>query len=90
MIFFAKKICENIGVFAQTTASFCKNLIITLIFEKSANCFAEDWEKSQKIVIITSTPGVNFLSGLALHNLQAKRDRSNIKLQFWFSDFLGT
>jgi hypothetical protein len=33
--------------FALTTASFCKHLIITLVFEESA-----------KIVIITSTPGL--------------------------------
>jgi hypothetical protein len=26
-------------------------------FEKNANFFAENWQKSQKIVIITSTPG---------------------------------
>jgi hypothetical protein len=32
-------------------------LIITLVFEKSANFFAENWQKSQKIVIITSAPG---------------------------------
>jgi hypothetical protein len=32
-------------------------MIITLVFEKSANFFAENWQKSQKIVIITSTPG---------------------------------
>jgi hypothetical protein len=32
-------------------------MIITLVFEKNANSFAENWEKSQKIVIITSTPG---------------------------------
>jgi hypothetical protein len=31
-------------------------LIITLVFEKNAKFFAENWEKSQKIVIITSTP----------------------------------
>jgi hypothetical protein len=30
-------------------------LIITLVFKKNANLFAENWEKSQKIVIITST-----------------------------------
>jgi hypothetical protein len=41
--------------FAQTTVSFCKNWIITLVFEKNA-IFAENWQKSQKIVIITSTP----------------------------------
>jgi hypothetical protein len=28
-----------------------------LVFEKNANFFAENWQKSPKIVIITSTPG---------------------------------
>jgi hypothetical protein len=28
-----------LAFFAQTTASFCKNLIITLVFEKNANIF---------------------------------------------------
>jgi hypothetical protein len=28
-----------------------------LVFEKNANFFAENWQKSQKIVIITTTPG---------------------------------
>jgi hypothetical protein len=28
-----------------------------LVFDKNANFFAENWEKSQKIVTITSTPG---------------------------------
>jgi hypothetical protein len=32
------------------------NMIITLVFEKNANFFAENGQKSQKIVIITSTP----------------------------------
>jgi hypothetical protein len=45
-----------LAFFAQTTASFCKNLIITLFFEKNSNFFAENWQKSQKIVITTSTP----------------------------------
>jgi hypothetical protein len=31
--------------FAQTTASFCKKLIMTLVFEKNANCFTETWRK---------------------------------------------
>jgi hypothetical protein len=30
---------ENMGVFAQTNASFLKKLIITLVFEKIANFF---------------------------------------------------
>jgi hypothetical protein len=35
-----------------------QNWIITLVFEKNANFFAENCLKSQKIVIITSTPGI--------------------------------
>jgi hypothetical protein len=42
--------------FAVTTPSFCKKFIITLVSEKNANHFAENWQKSQKIVIITSAP----------------------------------
>jgi hypothetical protein len=34
---FGEKFGENIGVFVQTTASFCKNLIIAFVFEKNAN-----------------------------------------------------
>jgi hypothetical protein len=36
---------KNIVVFAQATASLCKNLIITLFFEKNANFFAEKMAK---------------------------------------------
>jgi hypothetical protein len=32
-------------------------MIITLVFKKNANFCTENWEKSQKIVIITLTPG---------------------------------
>jgi hypothetical protein len=42
--------------FAQTTSSFCINLIRTLVFEKNDIFSAENWQKSQKIVIITSVP----------------------------------
>jgi hypothetical protein len=37
---------------------FEKRMIITLVFEKNGNFFAENWRKSQKYVIITSTPGI--------------------------------
>jgi hypothetical protein len=47
-----------LAFFAQNKAKLCKNWTITLVFEKSANFFAENCRKSQKIVIITSTPGV--------------------------------
>jgi hypothetical protein len=53
-----RNILAKMAVFAQTTARFCKNLIITLVFEKNANFFAEDWQISQKILIITSIPGL--------------------------------
>jgi hypothetical protein len=44
-IFSAKNLAKILTFLAQTTASFCKNFIITLVFEKS-----------HKIVIITLAP----------------------------------
>jgi hypothetical protein len=38
-----------------------KKVITTLVFKKNANFFDENWEKSQKFVIITSTPDQPFL-----------------------------
>jgi hypothetical protein len=35
-------------------------VVITLIFEKNADFFAENWGKSPKIVTITSTPASPF------------------------------
>jgi uncharacterized HAD superfamily protein len=52
---FAEKIWR---FFAQNRAKLCKNWIITLVYEKNA-FLAENWQKSQKIVIITSTPRAN-------------------------------
>jgi hypothetical protein len=43
-------------LFKIHTASVCELWIIALVFKKNANVFAENWRKSQKIVIITSTP----------------------------------
>jgi hypothetical protein len=34
-----------------------------LVFEKNANFFAENWQKSQKIVIITSVPSPGLPAG---------------------------
>jgi hypothetical protein len=42
--------------FAQTTASFRSNFIVTVVYEKNANFIAEKRQKSQKIEIITATP----------------------------------
>jgi hypothetical protein len=56
-IFFATKIGEKMAFLTQNKAKLGKKLIITLVFEKNAIFFAENWRKSQKIVIVTSTPG---------------------------------
>jgi hypothetical protein len=48
-IFSPKNLAKILAFFAQPTASFPKNVIITLVFEKTPIF-------SQKILIITSTP----------------------------------
>jgi hypothetical protein len=48
---------KKLAFLTQNKASLCKMLIITLVFEKNANFFAENCQKSQKIVIITLVPG---------------------------------
>jgi hypothetical protein len=36
-----KNLAKILAFFAQITASFCKDMIITLVFEKNATFFAE-------------------------------------------------
>jgi hypothetical protein len=56
--YFCRKILrKKLAFFARNKAKLCKNWIISLIFEKNANFFAENCRKSPKIVIITSTHG---------------------------------
>jgi hypothetical protein len=55
-IFLPKNLAKILAFFAQTTASFRMNFIIALVFEKNAIFFAENCQKSPKIVIVTSTP----------------------------------
>jgi hypothetical protein len=74
-MFSTKNMSKILAFFAQTTVTFCKNLIITLVLEKNANFFAENWQKSQNIVIITSTSGVGSEPGSSRYHL--------------FSHFLG-
>jgi hypothetical protein len=57
-IFLQKNFAKKLTFFVQNKAYLCKNWIITLVFEKNANFFAENWQKSQKIVIKTSTPSL--------------------------------
>jgi hypothetical protein len=56
-IFSPKNSAKKFAFLTRNKAKLCKILIITLVFEKNANFFAENCQKSQKIVIITSTPG---------------------------------
>jgi hypothetical protein len=58
-IFSPKNSAKKLAFLTQNKGKLCKFLIITLVFEKNANFFAENWRKSQKIVITTSTPGAN-------------------------------
>jgi hypothetical protein len=55
--FSQKNLAKKSAFFTHSKGNFAKKVIITLVFEKNANFFAENWEKSQKIVIITSVPG---------------------------------
>jgi hypothetical protein len=51
-----KNSAKKLAFLTPNKAELCTILIITLVFEKSANFFAKNCQKSQKIVIITSTP----------------------------------
>jgi hypothetical protein len=55
-IFLPKNSAKKVPFLTQNKGKLCKLLIITLVFEKNANVFAENWRKLAKIVIITSTP----------------------------------
>jgi hypothetical protein len=52
-------------------------LIITLVFKKNANLVAKNWGKSQKIVIITSTPGFTNMEFLKVSLENCKLITSN-------------
>jgi hypothetical protein len=57
--FSPKNLAKTMAFFAQTTASFCKNCYHNIGFWEKRQFFAENWQKSRKIVIITSTPGAD-------------------------------
>jgi hypothetical protein len=50
-------LAKKLTFLTQTKGNFAEKVIITLVFEKNAKFFAENWQKSQKIVIVTSVPG---------------------------------
>jgi hypothetical protein len=61
-IFLPKNLAKIFAFFAQTTVSFCKNCYHNIGFWEKRQFFAENWKKSPKIVIITSTPGSVIIS----------------------------
>jgi hypothetical protein len=57
--YFRRKIQQkHLAFLTQNKAKLCKSFSITLVFVENANFVAENGQKSQKIVIITSTPGL--------------------------------
>jgi hypothetical protein len=45
-----KNLAKKLAFFAQTTSSFCKKIvIITLVFDKNANSFAENEKNRRKL-----------------------------------------
>jgi hypothetical protein len=55
-MFSPKKIAKKLAFLTRNKAKLCKIFAHTIGFSENANFFAENWQKSQKIVIITSTP----------------------------------
>jgi hypothetical protein len=51
-----KNSANKLAFLTQNKGKLCEILIVTLLFEKNANFFAEHCRKSQKIVFKTSTP----------------------------------
>jgi hypothetical protein len=69
-IFSLKNSAKKLAFLTQNKAKLCKFLVITLVFEKNANFFAENCRKLQKIVIITSTPGMAIKCLIILINIR--------------------
>jgi hypothetical protein len=55
-IFSQKNLAKKSAFLPEVKGYFAEKVVITLVFEKNANFFSENWQKSKKIVIITSTP----------------------------------
>jgi hypothetical protein len=58
-----------------------------LVFEKNANFFAENWRKSQKIVITTSAPGC-IMNSTSTYCLVIQGDPIRLIFAFWVTVFL--
>jgi predicted dinucleotide-binding enzyme len=83
-IFLPKISAKKLAFSTQNKAKLFKILILTLVFEKNANFFAENFRKSQKIVIITSTPWSHWLAGNGAERQSAEKS-SRARADFFFS-----
>jgi hypothetical protein len=71
--FFKNIFAKKLPLLTQNKAKLCKHLIITSVFEKKTPIFSpKNCRKSQKIVIITSTPG-HTVSGEKRRNSYQRR-----------------
>jgi phosphoribosylformimino-5-aminoimidazole carboxamide ribonucleotide (ProFAR) isomerase len=71
-------LAKTLAFLTQTKSSFAEKVIVALAFEKNAKFFVENWQKSQKIVIITSIPDFKIF-------LRAKIVKSFSKAQFQYT-----
>jgi hypothetical protein len=79
-IFSPKISAKKLAFLTKSKAKLCKILIITLVFEKKKIFFAENCHKSQKIVIITSTP--THISALS-RCMEGFWKKYNMVISFW-------
>jgi hypothetical protein len=77
-IFSPKNSAKKLAFLTQNKAKLYKILIITLVFEKKRHFLAENWKKSPKNVIITSTPD-EFVKKIA-KNCATSINRINIEV----------
>jgi hypothetical protein len=76
-LLFDEKIGGKMAFSTLNKAKLCKNLTIILVSEESANFFAENWRKWQKIVIITSTPSNGMISEIFFDEKNCHRNSRN-------------
>jgi hypothetical protein len=63
-------LAKILAFFYSKQSQILKKLVITVIFEKNANFFAENLQKWQKIVIITSITWIWFKESASAKNIQ--------------------
>jgi hypothetical protein len=90
MLWFLKYFRQQIGVLAQTAVVFLQKFDHNSGFWEKRQFFAENFQKSRKIVIIISTTGVDFMNQFRYGIYGQKLIWANIKYSFlWLSVLLN-